>query len=731
MEEVIEGAWLFQGQPIVLQRWELGMALRKLKHTQPKRNPVSVYVPRPPVEKPILAPAIPNPSVPEQAKPQSCSSMIPLAVWNVRGLNRRDHQMVVRDLVSEFHIYFIGLLETRVAAPNYSRVQSSLMTNWKWFADPTGPGNRIWLAWDESEVHVGDDPWLVLGDFNIILDLSEVCGTSGDITVAMDDFNSCLLDTGLLSIPMHGAIFTWHNCNEGPCSLWKRLDRMLANDRWLALWPNTICLSSTPRTSDHSLQVLAGYTNRRGGGMFRFDNFIARSPGFLELVDGIWRHNIHGTLMYSVTRKLKLLKPLFMALRKKKGDLVANIAQAKPFLSTVQNLLLDDRHNDLLLNLERVVRLVLMKASKMEQSMLQQRAKIQWLKGGDQCTRIFFRKRRSRSLHIAYLQPWACYVPTPEDGDFLTRPILKEEVKEAVFDIAEDKTPGPDGFSSRFYKAAWPVIGDEVTRAVQDFFVTGKLLKQINSTLLSLIPKVVSPVTVSDFRPISCCNVLYKIISKIIVQRMQGFMTKLISPSQNAFVPGRRISNNILLAQELFSGADVSSVLALRGGLRVFAEWSGLEVNLNKSHIILSKSARDFKGQLLDVLGFQEGTLPLRYLGLPLFSSRLTLADCKPLLLKVDERLKGWGKVQLSFAARLQLLQSVISALNLYWAMAFILPKGVIRAIEARMRNFLWREVPTVVWLRLQGKMFVNHVMKGVGTYGRLFSVMRFIVSNG
>ncbi|KAL0455613.1 UNVERIFIED_CONTAM: LINE-1 reverse transcriptase [Sesamum latifolium] len=597
MEEVIEGAWLFQGQPIVLQRWELGMALRKLKHTQPKRNPVSVYVPRPPVEKPILAPAIPNPSVPEQAKPQSCSSMIPLAVWNVRGLNRRDHQMVVRDLVSEFHIYFIGLLETRVAAPNYSRVQSSLMTNWKWFADPTGPGNRIWLAWDESEVHVGDDPWLVLGDFNIILDLSEVCGTSGDITVAMDDFNSCLLDTGLLSIPMHGAIFTWHNCNEGPCSLWKRLDRMLANDRWLALWPNTICLSSTPRTSDHSLQVLAGYTNRRGG---------------------------------------------------EEGDLVANIAQAKPFLSTVQNLLLDDRHNDLLLNLERVVRLVLMKASKMEQSMLQQRAKIQWLKGGDQCTRIFFRKDSDvAGLHIAYLQPWACYVPTPEDGDFLTRPILKEEVKEAVFDIAEDKTPGPDGFSSRFYKAAWPVIGDEVTRAVQDFFVTGKLLKQINSTLLSLIPKVVSPVTVSDFRPISCCNVLYKIISKIIVQRMQGFMTKLISPSQNAFVPGRRISNNILLAQELFSGADVSSVLALRGGLRVFAEWSGLEVNLNKSHIILSKSARDFKGQLLDVLGFQE--------------------------------------------ARLQLLQSVISALNLYWAMAFILPKGVIRAIEARMRNFLWR----------------------------------------
>ncbi|KAL0455483.1 UNVERIFIED_CONTAM: putative mitochondrial protein [Sesamum latifolium] len=95
-----------------------------------------------------------------------------------------------------------------------------------------------------------------------------------------------------------------------------------------------------------------------------------------------------------------------------------------------------------------------------------------------------------------------------DDRDFLLRPVLREEVKEAVFDIDEDKAPGPDGFSSSFYKAAWPVIGDEVTRAVQDFFISGKLLKQINSTLLCLIQK-----------------------------RMQGFMAKLVSPSQNAFVP--------------------------------------------------------------------------------------------------------------------------------------------------------------------------------------------------
>ncbi|KAL0289214.1 UNVERIFIED_CONTAM: hypothetical protein Sradi_7078700 [Sesamum radiatum] len=87
-----------------------------------------------------------------------------------------------------------------------------------------------------------------------------------------------------------------------------------------------------------------------------------------------------------------------------------------------------------------------------------------------------------------------------------------------------------------------------------EFFRTGRLLRQVNATLITLIPKVSNPTVVGEFRPISCCNVLYKVITKILVQRMRGILDKLVSPTQNAFVPGRSISDNILLAQELFSG---------------------------------------------------------------------------------------------------------------------------------------------------------------------------------
>ncbi|KAL0444839.1 UNVERIFIED_CONTAM: hypothetical protein Slati_2206600 [Sesamum latifolium] len=126
----------------------------------------------------------------------------------------------------------------------------------------------------------------------------------------------------------------------------------------------------------------------------------------------------------------------------------------------------------------------------------------------------------------------------------------------------------------------------------------------------------------------------------------------------------------------------------------MFAEWSGLEANPSKSQIIVSKAAWDVKQQLLNVLGFWEGTLPVRYLGVPLISSRLTAGDCAPLLRKVDERLQGWSKLQLSFAAGVQLLRSVIMSLNIYWAMAFVLPRSVIKVIEARMRRFLLHGIP-------------------------------------
>ncbi|XP_011101992.1 uncharacterized protein LOC105180022 [Sesamum indicum] len=161
--------------------------------------------------------------------------------------------------------------------------------------------------------------------------------------MATTEFNTGILEAGLIPLSMQGEWFTWHNCNTSARSLWKLLDRILVNDRWLARFPTSSYHSLTPRTSDHSPLVLHGDTQQHNGGMFRFDNYLAQSPEFIPNVQNIWHHEVVGISMYAVTRKLKALKPVFRIQRRNKGDLMMNVQLAKGFLDEAQLLVSCDR----------------------------------------------------------------------------------------------------------------------------------------------------------------------------------------------------------------------------------------------------------------------------------------------------------------------------------------------------------------------------------------------------
>ncbi|KAL0404251.1 UNVERIFIED_CONTAM: hypothetical protein Sradi_2065900 [Sesamum radiatum] len=165
------------------------------------------------------------------------------------------------------------------------------------------------------------------------------------------------------------------NWFDGSRSLWKRLDRVLDHEAWLVAWPQASYISAVPSTSDHSPLILKGFEGRLEQGIFRFDNFLAKQPGFLNTVRGWWRHSIHGTKMYGVVCKLKALKPIFRAQRKAKGDLAANVQHAKAFLDIAQTLF-EEYKEDILLQLVQWCRLIYCSAVKMEGSMLQQQAKM-------------------------------------------------------------------------------------------------------------------------------------------------------------------------------------------------------------------------------------------------------------------------------------------------------------------------------------------------------------------
>lgn len=146
------------------------------------------------------------------------------------------------------------------------------------------------------------------------------------------------------------------------------------------------------------------------------------------------------------------------------------------------------------------------------------------------------------------------------DRSMLEREVTEEEVRAVIFKMPGNKSPGPDGLTAEFFREAWPVIGKDVTIAIQSFFIKGFLPKGLNSTILALIPKNDNARMMKDYKPISCCNVLYKAISKIIARRLKCILPKCIALNQSAFVKDRLLMENLLLATELVKDYHKDSV---------------------------------------------------------------------------------------------------------------------------------------------------------------------------
>ena len=131
----------------------------------------------------------------------------------------------------------------------------------------------------------------------------------------------------------------------------------------------------------------------------------------------------------------------------------------------------------------------------------------------------------------------------------LIRPISVEEIKATMFSINGDKAHGLDGYSSQFFKSSWSIVGGDVCRTVIYFFQNSVMIPTFNSTIVALVPKCQNPSCMKEFRPISCCSVIYKCITKILANRLKKVLQDIICPNQSAFIAGRSITDNVLMAQ--------------------------------------------------------------------------------------------------------------------------------------------------------------------------------------
>jgi hypothetical protein len=139
------------------------------------------------------------------------------------------------------------------------------------------------------------------------------------------------------------------------------------------------------------------------------------------------------------------------------------------------------------------------------------------------------------------------------DGEMnasLLKPFLEKEVQCALFQMAPTKTPGPDGYPAGFFQKNWGTLGGDICSTILGILNSGSMPNSLNTTHIVLIPKIKNPSNVMDFRPISLCNVLYKIISKVLANRLKKILNHIISPVQSAFIPRRLITDNVVVAYE-------------------------------------------------------------------------------------------------------------------------------------------------------------------------------------
>ncbi|KAK9706466.1 hypothetical protein RND81_07G127100 [Saponaria officinalis] len=454
------------------------------------------------------------------------------------------------------------------------------------------PSARLAL-WDALvSLSASVQEWVVLGDFNVIRDISERISSSlpnlDDILV----FNSCILNCGLTDLQSSGCEFSWTNKQDGIDRVWCKLDREMVNGAWLSKYSSSSAQFLPAGVSDHSpvlVKIMAADAHPR---RFSFLNCWVTMPGYHPLVQAKWAIPVSGSSFYKLFARLKNVRYGLTGFHKSStSGLQGRLSTAKAALDASSMALMGQHSCPTLFQKHKDDLNHYLKLKKAELSMLSQKAKADGIINNDNNTNVFYARIKERhhsqvigeiidhqgvlrtgsdqviegfisyyqhllgnsvevhALDKSVIAADACV--SLSEWPSLIKAVSDEEIKAALFSIDPQSSPGADGFSSGFFISSWELVGLDLCRAVREFFRTSHLPKQVNTTLLTLVPKKKVVQSVQDFRPIACCSVLYKIISKVLANRLQPLLPLLVGQEQAAFIKGRNIFDNILLSQHL------------------------------------------------------------------------------------------------------------------------------------------------------------------------------------
>eukprot|EP00253_Pinus_taeda_P019656 PITA_19656 len=404
---------------------------------------------------------------------------------------------------------------------------------------------------------------IIVRDLNIIMKAKEESGWSSIRDPLLDVVEELSQHWDLLDFNPVCGIYTWSNNRVGTDHISARLDRFLVQSS-IMMNKKIIITKILPKlASDHKpIQLLLEDEEDLGPIPFRFSPLWIEREGFLEMI---------------------------------KRPAPSPTDQRKEPVQSLQTLQIDLESKDItaeLLEKEIKAQRSTYQSLRKEEEYWRLKSISLWLKAGDQNTSFFHRQYRARLSrnHIAEIKTaeghvckgfsqlkaaakthfrnlyregtqsneeeaadFLSNIPSlinPKDNAILCRPFTEEETINVIWSMDADKAPGPDGFSIHFYKFCWHLIKADLLKMISWFMKKAKIGGGTNSSYLALIPKDTNPESFARFMPISLCNDSYKILAKLLANRIKPLLKRLISPSQGGFVEGRHILDNVIQVQE-------------------------------------------------------------------------------------------------------------------------------------------------------------------------------------
>ncbi|CAN6253863.1 unnamed protein product [Urochloa humidicola] len=430
-------------------------------------------------------------------------------------------------------------------------------------------------------------PWLLLGDFNLTRTPEDKNNSNFHATEA-NLFNETLHALGLIELPLLDRAYTWSNKREIPTLV--RLDRAFINLSWDEHYPNSTLLSLTRFTSDHVPLKLTVSTTIPRSQLFRFENSWLVSPLFRQAMVDTVRGPPPNQAQPSFMRHLKKCRRSCRLWAKRRGPIQQRESDTKT-LVTALDLLEECRPlTSAELALRRVGADALNMIAKEKLSIWRQRFSIKVVIQGDENTRFFHASatQRRRKNYISMLESdghehtshdskatilhdfyhsllgsplpsaWnfslsTLYPTFSIDGEALSTPFTRDEIRSALFAMDANASPGPDGFGPSFYKAFWSELEPRVLTLFDQFYRDAADLDALNRAFLVLLPKKSDARTADAFRPISLQNCPMKMFAKVLANRLRPCIPSLVDPDQTGFVHGRSIAENYVYAADLLS----------------------------------------------------------------------------------------------------------------------------------------------------------------------------------